>query len=181
MFNLISELQTTSSITRQLTEIRECFQFYDDIVNESVQALADKFKPWLEQKNITPEDLGFLIAGISLLVSDEGRSVLTRQDLINNGLQAALSRAEKIDNVDINSMIRKQIIHLGKVRTPKLASMITEAIRNQNFTQIRNFILKLSVYVDRIKSKEKYNQQAPHDIKNNRRTAPQIQTRPTNA
>ena len=62
-------------------------------------------------------------------------------------MQADLSRAEKIDNVDINSMIRKQIIHLGKVRTPKLASMITEAIRNQNFTQIRNFILKLSVYV----------------------------------
>lgn len=180
MFNLINELAEPTEIF--LTEVQDCIAMYGDIMlTESVQQLADKFQNWLNNKNITPEDLGALISGISLLVSSEGRSVITRDDLVNMGLQGDLKRAEKIDNADLNSMIRKQIIHLGRMRATKLSSMVTDAINKQQYTQIRNYLLKLSVYVDRIKNKEKYVKQDPHVMKSERRAVPSVPNQPTNA
>lgn len=181
MLTLLAECDNSIEVL-DIQEILECLDLYENILlNESIQGLSDKFKEWLERKQITPEDLGSLIAGVSLLVSSEGRSAITKEDLVNMGLQGDLKRAEKIDNVDLNSMIRKQIIHLGKKRAPRLASMVTEAILNKNYNQIRNFLLKLSVYIDRIKSTEKYVKQDPHVMKTQRRFNPSVQPKTTNS
>lgn len=180
MFTLINELAPPTELL--LTEVSECIALYEDVMlEESVEQLADKFENWLDRKNITPEDLGALVSGISMLVSAEGRSAITKDDLINMGLQGDLSRAERIDNADLNAMIRKQIIHLGKIRAPRLSSMVTQAIVAKKYNQIRTFLLKLSVYVDRLKSKEKYIKQEPHELKNQRRMAPTVPNKPTNA
>lgn len=180
MLSLIDELDISSDIIFEMVELYEMIELYEDIMLiESVQTLADKFQNWLERKNISPQDLGSLIAGLSILLSSEGRSAITRDDLINMGLHGDLKRAEKIDNVDLNSMIRNQIIHLGKSRAPKLASMVTDAVNQQRYNQIRNFLLKLSVYVDRLKNKEKYIKQDPHNIKSNRRSVPTVQANPS--
>ncbi len=178
--HLLEELDISCDIIYEMVELQEMLELYEEILlNESVQTLADKFQMWLERKNISPQDLGCLVAGLSILLSSEGRSAITRDDLINMGLHGDLRRAEKIDNVDLNSMIRNQIIHLGKTRAPKLSSMVTEAINQQRYNQIRNFLLKLSVYVDRLKNKEKYVKQEPHVMKSSRRNNPSVQSVPT--
>lgn len=180
MFQLIKEVEELNELQYTIqTTLSEIYDLYDCVLNESVQNLANKFQDWLQNRNITPEELGFMIGGIALLVSDEGRSAITREDLVNMGLQGDLKRAEKIDNVDLNAMIRKQIIHLGRSRASKLSSMITQAVRDNQLNQIRNFILKLSLYVDRIKSSEKYVKQPPHVVKNSRRAAPSVSNVPT--
>ena len=181
MFQLICEIEQATTVRTEIeSTLNEMLDLYQAILTESVETLADKFQNWLQNRNITAEELGFMIGGIALLVSDEGRTAISREDLINMDLQGDLKRAEKIDNVDLNSMIRRQIIHLGKNKAPKLSSMITQAVRDDQLNQIRNFILKLSLYVDRIKSSEKYEKQPPHVVKNSRRVAPHIPQAPTN-
>ncbi len=189
MFNLISEINENqladASITESQTFMQEIIELYmntlqvNEIVTESVRTLADKYDSWLQQKNISPEDLGFLIAGLSVLISQEGRTSIQKEDLINMGVQGDLKRAEKIDNVDLNRVIRNQIIHVGKIYAKRLASMVVQAIRQRNFSQIRNYILKLAHYVDKIKSKESYVRQQPTEVKNQRRAAPNVNEVPT--
>jgi hypothetical protein len=188
MFKLIGELENQRSTSQTIAEateyMRELLEMHatltaDDVVEESVQALADKFSKWLAAGNITPEDLGYLVAGISLLVSEEGRAAFTPDDLVGMGLQPDLQRADKIDNVDLNTIIRNQIINLGKQRGGKLASNVIQAIRNNRLDQVRNYILKLSTFVDRIKKAESTQRMSPVDVKNTRRAAPAVQNVPS--
>lgn len=189
MFNLISEINENQEADAHLIDsqqfIRSLIELYtatigvNELLVESVRTLADKYDSWLQQKNITPEDLGLLIAGLSVLISQEGRSTIQREDLINMGVQGDLKRAEKLDNVDLNRVIRNQIIHVGKAYGKNLASMVVTAIRQRNFSQIRNYILKLAHYVDKIKSKESYTRQSTVDVKNQRRVAPNVNDVPT--
>ncbi len=188
MFKLIGELenqrssnQTVSEATAYMAELIDMYATLtqEEVVEESVQTLADKFSKWLEAGNITPEDLGYLIAGISLLVSEEGRASITPDDLVGMGLQPDILRADKIDNVDLNSVIRNQIIGLGKQRGGKMASNVIQAIRNRRFEQVRNYILKLSTFVDRIKNAESNQRRNPVDVKNDRRAAPAVSNLPS--
>lgn len=188
MFKLIGELENQRSVSQTIAEateyMRELLEMHailtaDEVVEESVQSLADKFSKWLAAGNITPEDLGYLVAGISLLVSEEGRAAFTPDDLVGMGLQPDLQRADKIDNVDLNTVIRNQIINLGKQRGGKLASNVIQAIRNNRLDQVRNYILKLSTFVDRIKKAETTQRMSPVDVKNNRRAAPAVQNVPS--
>lgn len=189
MFNLISEvneyqiadasLNESQAFMQELIELFAQTMNVNELLTESVRTLADKYDAWLQQKNISPEDLGFLIAGLSVLISQEGRTTIQKDDLINMGVQGDLKRAEKLDNVDLNRVIRNQIIHVGKIYAKRLASMVVQAIRQRNFTQIRNYILKLAHYVDKIKSKENYVRQNPTDVKNQRRAAPNVNDVPS--
>lgn len=189
MFNLISEvneyqiadasLNESQAFMQELIELFSLTMGVNELLTESVRTLADKYDTWLQQKNISPEDLGFLIAGLSVLISQEGRTTIQKDDLINMGVQGDLKRAEKLDNVDLNRVIRNQIIHVGKIYAKRLASMVVQAIRQRNFAQIRNYILKLAHYVDRIKSKETYTRQNPTDVKNQRRAAPNVNDIPS--
>lgn len=188
MFKLLNELNSTL-ITQQTLQaatdyVRELLEMYniltaEEVVEESVQGLADKFSKWLQSGNITPEDLGFLVAGISLLVAEGQRDSFTSDDLVAMGLQPDLKRADKIDNVDLNNVIRKQLITLGQKRGASLASSVTQAVRNNRIDQVRNYILKLSTFVDRIKNAENTQRANPVDVKNNRRAAPAVANAPT--
>lgn len=125
-----------------------------DFLRESVTELADKVEQWVAKGLVTPEQVGSLVAGLDILTG-KNRGLVTANDLQGAGIHPDIANLQRLDNVDLNTVIRDHVMKAGNTWNSSVADNVAKLVGSpQGMQKVKAALAKIAKRVEFLRTQE---------------------------